>query len=144
MTRVLEAPAASLKEPVPFAPDNMVCSCPASVLATTALSALSEICVSFHPTGRLGCAHQSFFPAVRRALAELGFIAVCFSILVVAGLSGFGIYRLATREGRMKAMTGNPFALPTAASDQTWNDDESETTLDLLGPALRCRYPWRH
>ena len=27
-----------------------------------------------------------FFPAVRRALAELGFIAVCFSILVVAGL----------------------------------------------------------
>src|ERR1035438_9711600 len=62
MTRVLEAPAASLKEPVPFAPDNMVCSCPASVLATTALSALSEICVSFHPTGRFGCAHQSFFP----------------------------------------------------------------------------------
>jgi hypothetical protein len=85
-----------------------------------------------------------FFPAVRRALAELGFIAVCFSILVVAGLVGFGIYRLATREGRMKAMTGNPFALPTAASDQTWNDDESETTLDLLEPALRRRYPWRH
>ena len=27
-----------------------------------------------------------FFPAVRRALAELGFIALCFSILVVAGL----------------------------------------------------------
>jgi hypothetical protein len=27
-----------------------------------------------------------FSPAVRRALAELGFIAVCFSILVVAGL----------------------------------------------------------
>jgi hypothetical protein len=85
-----------------------------------------------------------FFPAVRRALAELGFIAVCFSILVVAGLVGFGIYRLATREGRMKAMTGNPFALPTAASDQTWNNDESETILDLLEPALRRRYPWRH
>jgi hypothetical protein len=85
-----------------------------------------------------------FFPAVRRALAELGFIAVCFSILVVAGLVGFGIYRLATREGRMKAMMGNPFALPTAASDRTWNDDESEITLDLLEPALRRRYPWRH
>ena len=85
-----------------------------------------------------------FFPAVRRALAELGFIALCFSILVVAGLVGFGIYRLATREGRMKAMTGNPFALPTAASDRTWNDGESETIPDLLYPGLRRRYPWRH
>jgi hypothetical protein len=85
-----------------------------------------------------------FFPAVRRALAELGFIAVCFSILVVAGLVGFGIYRLATREGRMKAMTGNPFALPTAASDRTWNDGESEAIPDLLYPGLRRRYPWRH
>jgi len=85
-----------------------------------------------------------FFPAVRRALAELGFIAVCVSILVVAGLVGFGIYRLATREGRMKAMTGNPFALPTATSDRTWNDGESEAVPDLLSPVLRRRYPWRH
>ncbi|MGA2240971.1 MAG: hypothetical protein ABSH11_02895 [Verrucomicrobiota bacterium] len=84
------------------------------------------------------------FPAVRRALAELGFIAVCVLILVVAGLVGFGIYRLATREGRMKAMTGNPFAPPTAASDQTWNDDESEAIPDLLYPMMRRRYPWRH
>ena len=84
------------------------------------------------------------FPAVRRALAELGFIAVCVSILVVAGLVGFGIYRLATREGRMKATTENPFAPPTAASDRTWNDDESETIPDLLYPGLRRRYPWRH
>jgi hypothetical protein len=69
---------------------------------------------------------------------------VCFSILVVAGLVGFGIYRLATREGRMKTMTGNPFALPTAASDRTWNDGESEAIPDLLSPVLRRRYPWRH
>ena len=85
-----------------------------------------------------------FFPAVRRALAELGFIAVCFSILVVAGLVGFGIYRLATREGRMKEMTENPFEAPTDASDQTRNDGESEAIPDLLYPMLRRRYPWRH
>jgi hypothetical protein len=85
-----------------------------------------------------------FFPAVRRAIAELGFVAVCFSIFVVVGLVGFGIYRLATRWGRIKAMTGNPFALPTAPSDRTWNDGESETIPDLLYPMLRRRYPWRH
>ncbi|MGB8369439.1 MAG: hypothetical protein ACLPYZ_06825 [Limisphaerales bacterium] len=85
-----------------------------------------------------------FFPAVRRALAELGFLAMCFSMLVVVGLVGFGIHRLATREGRMKTMTENPFALPTAASDRTWNDGESEAIPDLLYPVLRHRYPWRH
>jgi hypothetical protein len=85
-----------------------------------------------------------FFPAVRRALGELGFIAVCISILVVAGLVGFGIYRLATRVGRMKSMTDNPFAPPTAAADRTWNDGESETIPDLLYPGRRRRYPWRH
>jgi hypothetical protein len=85
-----------------------------------------------------------FFPAVRRALAELGFIAVCFSILVVAGLVGFGIYRLITRAGRMKAMMGNPVAAPADASDQILNDGESEAVPDLLYPVLRRRYPWRH
>jgi len=85
-----------------------------------------------------------FFPAVRKALAELGFIAVCFSILVVAGLVGFGIYRLATREGRMKAMPGNPFAVPADASDQIWNDGKSEATPDLRHPVRRRRFPWRH
>ena len=92
----------------------------------------------------LGVLISLFFPAVRRALAELGFIAVCFSILVVVGLVGFGIYRLATRDGRMKAMTGNPFALPTATSDRTCNDGESEAIPDFLYPMLRRRYPWRH
>jgi hypothetical protein len=82
-----------------------------------------------------------FFPVVRRALAELGFIAVCFSILVVAGLVGFDFYRLATREGRMKAMTGNLFAAPADASDQIWNNGESEATPDLLHPVRRRRYP---
>jgi high-affinity Fe2+/Pb2+ permease len=85
-----------------------------------------------------------FFPAVRRAFAELGFMTACVSILAVAGLFGFGIYRLASREGQMKAMTGNPFAPPTAASDRTWNDGESEDFPDFLYPMLRRRYPWRH
>ncbi|MGO9586483.1 MAG: hypothetical protein ACLP2Y_09840 [Limisphaerales bacterium] len=85
-----------------------------------------------------------FFPVVRRTLAEFGFIAACFSILVVLGLVGFGIYRLATRDGRMKAMTGNPFALPTAAPDRTGDDGESEAIPDFLYPMLRRRYPWRH
>jgi hypothetical protein len=85
-----------------------------------------------------------FFPAVRRALGELGFIALCVSILVVAGLVGFGIYRLATRVGRMKATADNPFAPPTAAADRTWNDGESETIPDLFYPGRRRRYPWRH
>lgn len=85
-----------------------------------------------------------FFPAIRRVLAELGFMTVYVLIIVAAGLVGCGIYRLATREGRMKAMIGNPFAPPTAASDQTWNDGESEAVPDFLYPMLRRRYPWRH
>lgn len=85
-----------------------------------------------------------FFPAVRRALAEFGWIAVGLSVFVVVSLIGFGIYRQSTWRSRMRTATGNPFASPTDASDRTWNDDESETTLDFLEPALRRRYPWRH
>jgi hypothetical protein len=85
-----------------------------------------------------------FFPAVHRALAEFGWIVVGLSVLVVASLIGFGIYRQSTWRSGMRTAAGNPFASPTDASDRTWNDDESETTLDLLEPALRRRYPWRH
>ena len=85
-----------------------------------------------------------FFPTVRRTLAELGFIAVGLSVLVVVGLVGFGIYRLSIWRSGMRTATENPFTSPNDAPDQTWNDDESETTLDLLEPALRRRYPWRH
>jgi hypothetical protein len=85
-----------------------------------------------------------FFPAVRRALAELGWIAMGLSVLVVVSLVGCGIYRQSTWRRGMRTVTENPFASPTDAPDQTWNDDESETTLDLLEPALRRRYPWRH
>ena len=85
-----------------------------------------------------------FFPAVRRALAEFGWIAVGLSVFVVVSLIGFGIYRQSTWRSRMRTATGNPFTSPTDASDRTWNDDESETTLDFLEPALRRRYPWRH
>ena len=84
------------------------------------------------------------FPAVRRTLAGLGFIAVGLWVLVVVGLVGFGIYRLSTWRSGMRTATENPFTSPNDAPDQTWNDDESETTLDFLEPALRRRYPWRH
>ena len=57
-----------------------------------------------------------FFPAVRRVLAELGFMVVCLSAFIVVGLVGFSLYRLATRGNRMKLMTENPFALPPDAS----------------------------
>jgi hypothetical protein len=85
-----------------------------------------------------------FFPAVHRALAEFGWIVVGLSVLVVASLIGFGIYRQSAWRSGMRTAAGNPFMSPTDASDRTWNDDESETTLDLLEPALRRRYPWRH
>jgi len=85
-----------------------------------------------------------FFPAVRRGLAELGFMVVCLSALIVVGLVGFSLYRLATRGNRMKLMTENPLALPPGASDQTWNDYETETGPDLPYPVFRRRYPWRH
>ena len=84
-----------------------------------------------------------FFPAVRQSIATLGFIAVGLSVLVVVGLVGFGIYRLAAWRNGMRAPTGNPFAPSTDAPDATW-DNESETTMELLEPALRRRYPWRH
>ncbi|MFZ0829164.1 MAG: hypothetical protein WAO02_17260 [Verrucomicrobiia bacterium] len=91
-----------------------------------------------------------FFPAVRRGLAGLGLIAVYLSILVVMSLIGFSVYRLATRQGA--AQTENPFATSGDGPDQTedageseiGNDNESETAPDLLEPALRRRYPWRH
>jgi len=80
-----------------------------------------------------------YFPAVRRALAGLGLIAVCLSMLVVLGLIGFSVYRLATRPGQ--AMTDNPFARSNNAPD---NDERTATSPSLLEPSLRRRYPWRH
>jgi hypothetical protein len=93
------------------------------------------------PVARLaGCVLlvSRFFSVVRRALAGLG---------IIVGWLGFGIYRLANQEGG--AGTGNPFAAPTDNPDhnhpdQILSDEESETSLDLLEPALRRRYPWRH
>lgn len=91
-----------------------------------------------------------FFPAVRRSLTGLGLIAAGLSILFVMALIGFTIYRLTARKS--KAMTENPFAPPDDVSgeiekdgeSESWNDAESETAPDLLEPALRRRYPWRH
>ncbi|MGA2788707.1 MAG: hypothetical protein ABSF60_14395 [Verrucomicrobiota bacterium] len=84
-----------------------------------------------------------FFPAVRQSIVTLGFIAVSLSVLVAAALMGFGVYRLATWQSGMRTSPRNPFALSTDATDENWNY-ESETTLELLEPALRRRYPWRH
>jgi hypothetical protein len=98
-----------------------------------------------------------FFPAVRRLLASFGLLAVGLSMLVLMGLIGFSVYRLATRQS--KRIIENPFAPPGDAPDPTGNDgesatangngaesegSESETGPDLLEPALRRRYPWRH
>ena|SRR6266568_6137952 len=97
-----------------------------------------------------------FFPAVRRGLAGFGLLAVCLSIFVVMSLIGFTVYRLTARQSR--TMTENPFAPPGEVSDQTGNSNrtgndgesetlnnaESEAAPDLLEPAMRRRYPWRH
>ena len=90
-----------------------------------------------------------FFPAVRRVFAGLGLLAAGLSMLVMMGLIGFSVYRLATR--KHKRLAENPFVPPGDAPDQngnggepeTGNDDESEIGPDLLEPALRRRYPWR-
>lgn len=84
------------------------------------------------------------FPIVRRTLAGLGFWGMALSLLIVMGLLGFGIYRLTTWTARMKAANENPFTPPTDDADPTGHNDESEATLELFGPALRRRYPWRH
>ena len=86
-------------------------------------------------------------PAVRRGLAGLGIIALDLSILVVVGLLGFGLYRLGFRKGM--ETTENPFATPPSGPDQTEGpaatpNDEADASSDLLEPALRRRYPWRH
>jgi hypothetical protein len=65
-------------------------------------------------------------------------------LLVITGLLGFGIYRWTTRIGGLKVATENPFAPPVDEAEPVWNNDESEASLELLGPALRRRYPWRH
>ena len=85
-----------------------------------------------------------FSSAVRRSITALGFMAVGLSVLVVVSLVGFGIYRMAAWRSGTRTATENPFAPSTDDSDPTWNDDEPEATLDLLEPALRRRYPWRH
>jgi hypothetical protein len=97
-----------------------------------------------------------FFPTIRRGLAEFGLLAVCLSVFVCMSLIGFTVYRLIARQS--KATTENPFARPGEVSDQTGNSNgtgneseaatlnnaESETAPDLLEPATRRRYPWRH
>jgi|SRR5208282_1784446 len=85
------------------------------------------------------------FPAVRRMLAGLGSLMVGGLFLVAASLLAFGIYRLATRTRRLQGDNGNPFAPSDDDPEPAWKeDDEPATPLELLGPTLRRRYPWRH
>jgi len=84
------------------------------------------------------------FPTVRRTLAEFGFVTVVLSLFIVSGLLGFGIYRWTTRIGSLKTAGENPFAPLADDSEPSWHHGESEASLELLGPALRRRYPWRH
>ncbi len=85
-----------------------------------------------------------FFPVVRRTLAGFGSLTIGVPLLVAASLLGLGIYRLATRTGRMREDNGNPFAPSDNNPEPPWrDDDESEATLELFGPTLRRRYPRR-
>jgi len=83
-----------------------------------------------------------FIPPIRRAL---GFTAVCLLVFVFMGLVAFSIYR----QVRNRARTENPFASSGAPAnpetvETAWNGRETLVTLDLLEPAPRRRYPWRH
>jgi hypothetical protein len=82
-----------------------------------------------------------FVSTVRGALADPGFLAICFLISVVAVLIGIGICRQIIRA---RKSTENPFALPGAASDPAWSDGATDGIPDFLHPMLRRRYPWRH
>jgi hypothetical protein len=84
------------------------------------------------------------FPTVRRTLSGLGIVAGIICLLAVISLLGFGFYRLAKRSGKMPATDDNPFAPSTDEAEPIWPQDETEATLELVGPALRRRYPWRH
>jgi len=88
-----------------------------------------------------------WFPAARRALAEPDFLTLCVEILAVAGLTGYGIYHLATRAtraSRMKTINENPFTSSDTVPDRTWSGAEPDGIPDFLYPMLRRRYPWRH
>jgi apolipoprotein N-acyltransferase len=75
-----------------------------------------------------------FSSAVRRTLTGpgLGTLAI-----VAVGLLGFGAYRLVAGKRGAKETNRNPFATPTEGSNRAWNNDKSETTLDLLNSPFR-------
>jgi hypothetical protein len=82
-----------------------------------------------------------FVSTVRGALANPGFLAICFLISVVVVLIVVGICRQIIRA---RKSTENPFALPAASADPTWSNDATDGIPDFLHPMLRRRYPWRH
>lgn len=86
-------------------------------------------------------------PAVRRALVALSSLALVLSVLMVIGLVGFGLYRLAGRNTGRKKHVENPFAAPaTVAADapeQKWDENELVLAPDPVSPASRRRHPWR-
>jgi hypothetical protein len=84
------------------------------------------------------------FPAVRRTVAGFGLWGIAWLLLMFIGLLGFGIYRLIRWTASIPAADENPFACPTGDADTAWRLNESGATLELCGPALRRRYPWRH
>lgn len=96
-----------------------------------------------------------FFPTIRRALAGFSILGVCISIFIVVCLIGFSVYRLTFRSNN--PTKENPFASANNASDPnakpgernsgesaSSDDVDSEAAPDVLEPALRRRYPWRH
>jgi len=83
-------------------------------------------------------------PAVRQTLARIGFPGLALSLLIGLSLLGFGVYRLIRCADRIKAADQNPFTASADDTDVAWRQDESGANLELCGPALRRRYPWRH
>ncbi|HTY86815.1 MAG TPA: hypothetical protein VMB80_05065 [Candidatus Acidoferrum sp.] len=83
-------------------------------------------------------------PPVRRMLGSLGSLVLPLTWLIASGSLGYGIYRLAHGNGTTETNPENPFTEPKPEQEPAWTDDESDRTLELFGPTLRRRYPWRH
>jgi hypothetical protein len=86
-------------------------------------------------------------PSVRRTLDNLGFFASGLCFLVFVSLLGFGIYRLIFRQGT--DIAENPFLIPKSAEPsggmpETAPEAHAKGALNLLEPAVRRRFPWRH
>ena len=87
-------------------------------------------------TGLVGLAMLAFIfiPGFRQLISLIGFVALILLGLVIFSLVLFGIYRLATPERNMRAMTGNVFAPPSRFPDQKSDNYQLEPKYDDYEP----------